>query len=340
MKKAKVTLRDIANATGLSTSTVSLVLNGKGFKIPESTRQRIRDAVIQLNYQPNLAARSLATGKTQTIGVIVPDISNTFFAEMVHHLQLALSQYSYDIILCSSEEKMSNDIKYIRLLSARNVDGLILTLSGESLEKKNRQQILSVLAETAVPHIFLDRYLDADSHVVSADNRGSGSTVARMLLENGHTQIGVITGPISLNSSKNRLAGFRKALSEQGVTLPDNRIYHGHYNVDSGIQGARQLLQDPSITAIFAFNDLQAFGVMTYARQEGIRIPQDISLAGFDDTFFCSMAEPKLTSIKQPVREMAQEASEMIVDLLHGTEHRKSVKLKTRLIERDSVRRI
>ncbi len=340
MKKNKVTLKDIAEATGLSIATVSLVINGKGSNIPECTRQRILDAAEQMHYQPDHAARALVTGRSQTIGVIVPDISNGFFAELVHHLQLELNRYNYDMILCSSEEKMSNDIKYIKLLSCRNVDGLVLALSAQSMEKINRREIQTSLKDAGVPYIFLDRYLTGEDYAVSADNTDSGRQIAGMLLEHGHRHIGVIAGPGSLNSSANRLAGFAAALQEQDICLPEENIYHGQYDASSGYVGARQLLQNQKITAIFAFNDLQAFGVMRYAREQGIRIPQDISLVGFDDTYFASMTEPELTSIKQPIREMAQEASRMITGILSGTECEKNVKLKTQLIQRNSVRRI
>ncbi len=341
MKKNRTTLKDIAEATSLSIATVSLVLNGKGDNIPECTRKRIQEAVRELNYHPDYTARSLVTGRSQTIGVIVPDISNTFFAEMVHNLQLELSQLGYDIILCSSEEKMSNDIKYIKLLSGRNVDGLVLTLSAESMEEKNREAVEQTLREASVPYIFFDRYLGGENYVVSADNKDSGYTIANLLLDRGHTNIGVITGPVSLNSSKNRLAGFSKAMQERGVPLPPENIYNGQYDVESGIQGARQLLRKGGgITAIFAFNDMQAFGVMTYAKEQGIHIPGDVSLVGFDDTYFSAMVEPKLTSIKQPIKEMARQASKMIVDVIGGVECKKTVKLKTQLIERNSVRQI
>ncbi len=340
MKKNKVTLKDIAEATNLSIATVSLVINGKGGNIPESTRQRIFEAVRQMNYQPDYAARSLVTGRSQTIGVIVPDISNGFFAEMVHHLQLELNRYSYDTILCISEEKMSNDIKYIKLLSGRNVDGLVLTMSAESLEEKNRTQIQNTLKEAAVPYIFFDRYLSGEDYAVYADNKDSGCRVAELLLKHGHTNIGVITGPVSLNSSTNRLTGFVKALQEQGADLPEENIFRGQYDEESGYAGAQKLLQNKSISAIFAFNDMQAFGVMRYAKEQGIRIPEDISLVGFDDTYFASMTQPQLTSIKQPVKEMAQEASKMIMGVIGGTDCAKTVKLKTQLIQRNSVRQI
>ncbi len=340
MKKDKVTLKDIAEATNLSIATVSLVINGKGDNIPLCTKQRIFDAVREMNYRPDYTARSLATGKSHTIGVIVPDISNAFFAEMVHHLQLELNKYSYDIILCSSEEKMSNDLKYIKLLSGRNVDGLVLTMSAESMEAGNRQMVRHMLKEAAVPYIFFDRYFSSEDYTVSADNTDSGYRIANMLLDHGHRNIGVITGPVSLNSSTNRLSGFIKALQARGVELPPENIYHSQYDVDGGIAGARALLSRPNISAIFAFNDLQAFGVMHYAKDHGLRIPQDISLVGFDDTYFSSLTEPTLTSIKQPIKELAQEASKMIMGIIQGLDCPKNVKLETQIIQRNSVRQI
>ena len=248
----KVTIKDVAEQLGLSVTTVSLVLNNKG-DIPESTRSRIRRVAEDMGYHPDYMARSLVTGKSHIVGVLVPDISNQFFAETVRHSQTELNNYGYDIILCNS--------------------------------------------------------------------------------------IGLITGPMSLNSSANRLEGVQKAMAERGIALPKENIVSLSYDMDSGRQGAEVLIAR-DVTAIFCFNDLQAYGVFAYVNEHGMKVPDDISLVGFDDIFYSSILETKLTTVRQHIRQMALETCKVVVNLLEGKPCPTEVKLTTELIVRDSVKDI
>lgn len=334
----KVTIKDIADKLGISVSTVSFVLNDKG-EISQPTRDKIKEAAFNMGYRPDYLARSLVTGKSHTIGVIIPDISNQFFAETVRHIQTGLSGYGYDIILCNSEEKTKNDIKYIDWLASRRVDGLILTLSAQSMEKTNHAFIKDALENAKIPYMFLDRYYKSEAPIVSIDNVDSGYTVTKYLLSEGHKNIGVITGPLSLNSSYNRLEGFLKAMREANVTVSENNIVNLAYDMESGKTGAEKLIKK-GVTAIFAFNDLQAYGALEYCNENGLKIPEDVSLVGFDDIFYSSILETKLTTVRQPIRELANETCKTIINLLEGKECKKEVKLKTELIIRDSVKAI
>lgn len=335
----KTTIKDIACATGLSVATVSLVLNNKGKNIPECTRDRIKTAAKDLNYRPDYTARSLVTGRSNTIGVIIPDISNSFFAETVRHIQLELDKYGYDIILCNSEEKMQNDVKYIGWLSSRRVDGLILTMSAESMDPENRSEIQGILENLKIPYIFLDRYFKSDTYKVMVDNADSGYKVAKHLLLSGHRNIGVISGPTFLNSSTNRLKGFLKALEEEGVILPSENVLSGRYDMESGVSCGEKLIEK-GVSAIFAFNDLQAYGVLKCAAERGIKVPEQLSVVGFDDNFYSSILETKLTTVRQPIRQMALEVCRMMRNVLDGKETEKEIKLKAELILRDSVKEI
>ena len=339
MPKRAVTIKEVAERAGLSVTTVSLVFNGKADNIPYATRQKVEQAATELNYQPNYTARSLVTGKTHTIGVIIPDISNNFFSGMVRHLQTELNKHGYDIILCNSEEQMSNDLRYIRWLAGRKVDGLVLILSAESMEEENREKITSLLEETEVPHIFVDRYYHGDAPRVSVDNEWSGRQVAEMLLAAGHKNIGVITGPMCLNSSINRLKGVTSVLSEHGIELPKENIVYGKYNMISGKEGAAVLIKR-NVSVIFAFNDMQAYGVISYLKENGVKIPEDVSVVGFDDDLFSTIVEPKLTTVKQPIMQLSHEICDMILAVVDGKEHERHVKLATQLILRDSVRKL
>ncbi len=337
--KKQVTIKDVANLAGLSAATVSLVLNGKGVNIPLSTKERIAKAAKELDYHPDFAARSLVTGKTNTIGIVIPDISNMFFAETVRNIQIELSKFGYDIILCNSEEQMKNDVKYVKWLMAGRVDGLILAMSAESMELSNREYIEKVLNGITVPYIFLDRYLKNGAPCVRVANNESGYSVARLLIENGHTNMGVIAGPMSLNSSANRLKGFVKALKEVGLSLPEENIVYGKYDTETGRKGAEMLLKR-NVTAIFAFNDLQAYGVIAYAKEHGVNIPERLSVVGFDDLLYSSLLETKLTTVRQPVGQLASEVCKVMVGILEKTLTQGDVRLETKLVIRDSVKKL
>ena len=230
---------------------------------------------------------------------------------------------------------MANDIRYMNLMKQRKIDAMILSLSAESME--NNKIIRKELEKIDIPYIFLDRYFDGDYHKVIVDNTYGGEIVAKYLLEKGHINIGAIVGPLSLNSSRNRLEGFKKSLEKYGLSLNDNNIAYEQYNMASGYLGAEKLINN-KVSAIFAFNDLQAYGVISYCKEHGIKIPEDISLVGFDDLPFSSIVDPKLTTVKQPLSELAHEACNMILSLIEKKDYDKEIKLKTQFVERESVR--
>ena len=333
----KITVRDVALEAGVSRTSVSLVLNDKECSIPENTKIRIREAANKLEYVPNHIARSLATNKTKTIGVIIPNISNSFFAEIVRHIQIELNKYGYDIFLCDSDEKLKNDIKYIKLLASRNVDGLILTMSAQSLSKENIESVKNVLNKTGVPFVLLDRYFKGDAPKVLVDNVDGGYKVCKYLIENGHRDIGLITGPLTLNSSSDRLEGVKKALEENNLKLNKENIFSGNYDIETGRLGANKLLG--KVKTIFAFNDMQAFGVIEAAKAMGLKMPRDFSLVGFDDTFYSQILETQLTTVSQPSKDIAMNVCGLILKCIDNPDYKEEIRLKTELIIRDSVKK-
>lgn len=337
MMNKRITIKDLARYTGFSITTVSLVLNGNANSIPDSVKEKIIQAAKELNYVPNLAARSLARGNSHTIGVIIPDISNSFFAELVHDLQIELNQYGYDIFLCNSDEKMENDIKYINLLSSRAVDGMLLVLSAESMQPQNHALIKETLENIFVPYLFIDRYFENDAHQVIIDNYQGGLDVAKVLYDNGHHNIGLITGPQSLNSSQNRLGGVVDFYASKGIQIPSQNIFIGKYDYDTGYLGAQELLKN-KITAIFAFNDLQAYGVLEYCKDHDIKVPQDLSLMGFDNLETSKVVSPKLSTVQQPIDKLSLTAASSIIGMIEGKDVKREVKFGAKLIIRDSVR--
>lgn len=338
MKKKTTTLKDVATTCGVSSTAVSLVLNNKPSNLSEKTKQLITDTAKALGYRPDPTARSLATKKTNTIGVIIPDISNAFFSEAVRHIQIELSKYGYDMFLCNSEEKFSNDLKYLELLMSRNVDGLILTMSAESITPTHQEAIKSILNDSKIPFVLFDRFFDGIESKVFVDNEASGYDMAKHLIANGHKEIGVITGPLMLNSSRDRLKGVQKALDEAGLSLKKDNIVTGFYDMETGRIGAKQLLN--KVTAIFAFNDLQAFGVIDSAKDMGIRIPDDVSLVGFDDIFYSAILETRLTTVRQPIYDMSKAISTLLMKMVQDIHHHEEIRLPATLIQRSSVKNI
>ena len=333
----RVTIKDVASEVGLSASTVSIVLNGKGASVPKKTQDRIFAAAEKLHYTPNQTARSLVIGKTSLIGVIVPSVTNVFFAELVRWLQKKFVKYGYDIVLSNNEERVDKDIKYVNLLAGRNIDGLVIAPSAQSLLPENEGELMKNLQDLSVPFLFMDRYVKGYPHV-AIDNVESGYAIADHLRKSGHQKIGVVTGPLQLNSSKNRLKGFSKRLAEDGIVLAPEYVYEGQYDIETGELAARKLMET-DVTAICVFSDMQAYGVYKALRAMGKRIPEDVSVAGFDDNVFSELLECPLTTMRQPLEELAEATVQTMLQMLDG-KVQENQKLSAVLIERESVKKI
>ncbi len=343
-KRKQITIREVANEAKCSISAVSIVLNGKGECIPLTTQQRIFNAVKKLNYKPNVSARTMVTRKSNIVGIILPDVSNQFFAELVRYIQLELNSYGYDVILCNSEDRAESDVRYLNFLSGRKVDGILIAPGAESLEEQNKKNFTDALEQTGVPYLFLDRYLSGDYPKVSVDNEYSGYIAVKHLIENGHKNIGLITGPLVLNSSENRLKGAKQALKESDLPFDESLVYVSKYDLESGRLGAEKLL-NKQVSAIFAFSDVQAYGVIQYAKEVGINIPEDLSLIGFDDIFYSSLLDVPLTTMRQPIADLAKESCRSIVKMMEMHDRNEVVQtasttVVSQLIKRKSVKNI
>lgn len=333
------TIKEVAAHAGVSPATVSLVLNGKKAGLPEETCGRVRAAARALGYSPDFSARAMVTGKTQVVGVILPDISNAFFAEAVRHIQTELSAYGYGVMLCNGGERAENDLACLRLLAGRKVDCLIFTPSAEALSGDNAEKLREALSRAGVPCVFFDRYYEGAAPKAAADNVESGRRMAEYLLGCGHRKIGILTGPLSLNSSRGRLEGVKKAFEAHGLELSEKYVAEGRYDIEAGAEGAKRLFETDA-TAIFAFSDMQAYGVYRAAREAGLSIPRDISVAGFDDAVYSALLETPLTTMRQPVGELASAACRAALGLIRGESVPASFSLPAELIVRGSVGRI
>ena len=332
----KVTIREVAAECGLSVSAVSQVLNGKEIGIPQKTKEKVWAAAEKLRYCPNSAARSLVTSRSDTVGVLVPDISNAFFGEAFKEIQRRMGEEGFDVLLCSGDGTAKQDERFLRLFAARGADGLIVAPAAETLEEKNAEKFAALLEEIRIPYVYLDRYPALPCARVSADHRAGGYAAARCLLKNGHTKIGCIAGPAALVGARLRLEGFCDALAEAGIRP---LAINAPFTAEGGERAAKALF-GRGLTALFASDDLQAYGAMRAAAETGVRIPDDVSLVGYDDLQFSALANPPLTTISQPVKDMAAAAAELLLRRMRGEDAENPPLFVPRLIERQTVKNL
>ena len=311
-------LKDIAERLNLSAATVSMILNNKSVRIPKETVELVRRTAEELNYHPNRMAVSLVTKRTMNIALIVPDIQNTFFAELAKHVGDCLKAKQYNLILCSTNYDVQDDIRLLRMLRSRMVDGIIGVFTGEDAEYT--REIERVLADK-IGIVMMDKVVDGvTTPYVGTDNFYGGRLAMQHLIENGHRRIAVITGPMGSVSGRKRLEGGRAALAEAGIAQEEDLIYFGDYQYDAGYEAGKRIAARPDITAVFACNDMMAYGVYKAAQEAGRRIGKDLSVVGFDDLRFSSMLEVPLTTVRQPVREIAARAVDILLNTISGEE--------------------
>ena len=329
-----ITIKDIARLANVSIATVSKVINNKTEGISEETKNRILQLIKETGYQPNAIARSLVTKKTKTIGLIVPDISNPFFPDVARGVEDGAHMDGYNVFLCNTDDNLDKEIEYIKVLREKCVDGIIFT-SG-SIPKYEH---IVELRTSGIPIVIIDRRIDSeDVYGVFLDNYKGGYIATRYLISLGHKRIGCVTGPLYVSSAIERLEGYKKALMDNGIDIDETLIFEGDYRISGGAVGAEKLL-DRKVTAIFAFNDLMAYGAYLTIRSHGYKIPDDISVVGFDDIQLSQVMEPQLTTIRQPAYDMGLNAVRILINLIGGKKcTKKIVKLQPQLIVRQSTK--
>jgi len=332
-----ITIKDIARKANVSITTVSRVINQKSEGIGESTRKKVLAIIEELDYRPNTIARSMITKQTNTIGLIIPDIRNPFFPELVRGVEDLANQHAYNVFLCNTDGDPKRELEYVSLMKEKNVDGIIFTYSCAD----TIHQLEEIVKERNIPLVLLDRGVDDQKFSgVSIHNEKAGYIATKHLLGHAHTKIGCITGPAHYSNSKARLNGYMKALSEAGISFDQELILAADYQMDGGYQAAKTLLSKKAITAIFAFNDLMAFGVYQAAAELGMTIPDDLSVVGFDNIKYNQLLTPKLTTIEQSVYEMGEISAKILFEQITqgGDVKNKTWYLEPSLILRESTK--
>lgn len=331
-KPHSVTIVDVAREAGVSYSTVSRVLSGFEF-VKDSTKARVLEAAERLGYVANLPARSLAGGRSQIIGLLVPGLDNGYIGEIVRGIDEELAKSNYDLMLYTTHRHRGKESLYVNTIANGLTEGLLL------LVPLVQAAYLEALRERNFPYVLIDQSDESDkSPMVHCTNWQGAYDATRYLLELGHRRIGFISGIMEITSAVERLEGHRAALMDAGLELDERLIVGGDFWQSAAYEATHKLLSLKNRpTAIFASNDLSAFGVMEAVREAGLSIPQDISIIGFDDIPQASIVHPKLTTMRQPLDQMGRMAARMLMERIENPELTpRRVTLATRLIVRDS----
>jgi LacI family transcriptional regulator, galactose operon repressor len=303
------TITDVARMAGVSIATASRTLNGTGRVTPRLTAQVIL-AARELGYAPNPHARALAQATDASIGVVVHDVTDPYFSEIVRGMLQAMAADERMVLICNTYRDPARELAYVTHFRARRAQALVLAGSGledRSFGGRMAEQILGFEAAGGRAILIGRHYAPGDA--VLPDNVGGARELAAALVGLGHRRIGVVSGPPLLTTTHDRLTGFRMGLEAAGLSLPPERIAEGDFTRDGGERALHELLaRAPDVTAVFALNDVMAIGVLGALRQRGLRVPDDISVAGFDDIPVARDLVPALTTVRVPMTEMGARA--------------------------------
>ena len=326
-----MTLKELAEELNMSTTTVSRVLTGqeKKYRISEKTATKVRVMAKMHQFTPNQIARNLRLQKTNTIGLIIPDISNPFFANLARTVELELRKRGKMVLLCDTKDSTDLEKESITLLKGRKVDGLLIAPVGK--------ESIHLLEDTATPMVLIDRYFEGvDLPFVTTDNFFGAYEATSFLIEKGHSNIACIQGLSGTTPNDNRIKGYQEAMHTHGLS-EQIKIIGTDYSVENGFESTKELLaRSNAPTALFALNNQIAMGCMKALKENAFEIPKDISLIVFDEQPYFELLSPPLTAIKQPMKTIGEVAVESLFQLLE-TKKPKDRMLKPIFIERESV---
>lgn len=329
------TIREVSRRARVSASTVSRVLNGT-VPVRNDTRQRVLDAISELDYRPNAFARSLATNRSGGVGVSVNDLSSPYYGAMIKGVEAEIEAAGMHLVVSSGHADAVKERRSIEFLLDRRPDVLIV-----HLESMPDVEILDWMKRD-VPVILMGRFLaDAEARCVWLDNEMGGELATRHLVDKGHTRIAHLSGPLFYPDSRARLQGYRRALEGAGLPYDERYVVEADFLEEGGYKAARRMLsRELPFTAIFSGNDQMAAGALQAVRESGFSVPRDISVIGFDDVLFARYLTPTLTTIRQPLAEMGMAAARIALDVLDGKEREVVHRFEPTLITRESVRSI
>ncbi|NLL91878.1 MAG: LacI family transcriptional regulator [Ruminococcaceae bacterium] len=326
-----VTMKDIAVASGVSTTTVSKVLNGRDNNISAVTRNRILENVKKYGYVPNAVAKGLRTQRTNTLGFILPDICNPFFPEIVRGIEDVANSKGFSVIISNTDNNAQRELASFRGLASRMVDGIIFT---RALRPNNIEEY----ANANIPVVVVDREINISGFgfgMIAVDTQRGIYDATKLLLDKGCKRIAYISA--DYDSEFDRYTGYKKAITEAGASIDNRLVYRRDYDVATGYEGIRKILSSELIDGVVCGNDLIAVGVINALNEANLSVPLDVKVIGFDDVYFGSYINPALTTIKQPAYEIGSEAAKMLIDNILYDVPLSTKILDYTLIIRDSV---
>ncbi len=339
MKRQNVTIKDIARNLGISPSTVSRALKDH-YEISEATKKAVKKVAAELNYQPNSVALSLRSSKSNTIGVIIPEIVHFFFSTVISGIEDVAYKKGYNVIITQSNESYEREISNIKTLFNNRVDGILISISEETIDYKHIEE----LQEKGLPIVFFDRIADVGNYSsVTVDDFLGGYQATEHLIHQGYKKIAHLAGPSGLYIMKQRIDGYKKALEDAGIEFDEDLVIFDETSDEQAAYNAStELFKSNNPDAIFAWTDIAAMGAIKAAQKFGKNVPLDLGVVGFSNWQFTNLTNPTITTIEQSGFEIGQSAIEMLLKQIEADSEEievESIKLETKLIARESSKK-
>jgi LacI family transcriptional regulator len=335
VKDKKVTIHDIAARLNMSASTVSRALANNA-RISTKTREMVKLKALEMNYKPNQLASNLRRGKGKMIGVIIPRINRHFFSHAIAGMETITNPAGYSLIICQTNELYLNEVKSIQTMLNNRVDGIIMSMSSETHDFAHIEAAVS----EKVPVVFFDRTPDGvDVDSVQNDNLTAGYEVTKHLISQGYKRIAHFSGPLHINIYRERYSGYIKALEEEGIIPMKELLFENVITRPTGESVAQEIIASGNVPdAVFSVSDYAALGALLVFKKHGLKIPEDMGIAGFANEPFTELVEPSMTTVEQFGEEVGRNAAQLLIDRLEGVSRAVSrlVRFKPKIIYRNS----
>jgi LacI family transcriptional regulator len=322
LETGRASIRDVAKRAGVSVTTVSHALNGTRF-VSEAAKSKVHEAAHALGYVPSEVARGLKHNTTRTLGMLVPNNSNPYFAEIIRGVEHHCYRAGYSLLLCNSNDDTQRQTDHLRVLAERRVDGIVLVASGDD------DDIVACCKDLRLPLVLVDREIDSiAADLIEVDHASGGELATSHLLSLGHARVACIGGPANLRPSQQREAGWRRALAAAAVEPRTDELMRGDFGPQGGAEAMHRLLRSAQApTAVFVCNDMMAIGALHAAHEAGVDVPRDLSLVGFDDIELAAYTHPPLTTVAQPKEAIGTGAAGLLLERLRDgrSEPRRSI---------------
>ncbi|RKD29475.1 LacI family DNA-binding transcriptional regulator [Thermohalobacter berrensis] len=332
-----VTIDDIAKAAGVSSATVSRVLNNSGY-VKDETREKVLKAIKELNYTPSAIARSLSKKKTNTIGVVVPEINNPFFGEIIKGISEVADEHNFNLILCNTDEDIKKELRALKLLKEQRIEGILITPT--STDSDYSSEYLWTIENLGIPVVLIDGHVKySNFNGVFVDHIKGAYDAVKTLIDEGHEKIAIITGRMNSRPARERLAGYKKALKLHNIPIKEEYIFYGDYTHEKAYEITKKILEmKDRPTAIFVSSNMMVLGCIKAFSENNIEIPKDMAIIGFDKVEVLNIIGMNISFINGPTIEMGKIAMKMLIDILNNSQatDTKTINLSPQLVLKGS----